>query len=156
VGIVVAALALFLAVRECTFASESKRLWAKAIIIIIECGRIVFFGLALWSSIALFFPRFPSDQFHKQVFSPYDKTCDAINNRGVFLPLLSVPLPPNATLPDSFQTFTQFIHELSAWRSTDAVRSDFTFICQRADCNAASFSVAGTSVRFLSCENLVL
>jgi hypothetical protein len=157
VGIVVAVLVLFLTVRECTFASESKRWWAQAIIMIIECGRISYFGLALWSSIALLFPRLSSDQPRKQVFSPYDVTCNAINNRGVFLPLLSVPLlPPNATSPDSFQTFTQFTHELSAWRSTDAVRSDFTFICQRANCNATNVTVAGTSVRFLTCEHLVL
>jgi hypothetical protein len=156
VGIVVATLALFLAVRELTFATESKRWWARAIVVMIECGRIGHYGLVTWSACALSFSRFSvwsawAFFFSKlslgpvyQVSSPFYHTCDAINRRGVFLPLLSVSLPTNVTSTDSYQTFSQFTLELSAWTSTNAIRSDFTSICQRAGCNSINVTAFGT------------
>ena len=138
VGIVVATVALFLAVREWMFATESKRWWARAIVVMIECGRIVYHGLVVWSAWACFFSR-----SLYRYSSPYYDTCDAINYRGVFLPLLSVPLPTNITYADSYQTFSQFTLELSALRSTNAIRSDFTSICQRAGCNSTNVTAFG-------------
>ncbi len=135
VGVVVASMAVFLAVREWTFARESKRWWARAIVVMIECGRIGYYGLVVWSALAL---------LTYQYSSPYDDTCDAINHRGVFLPLLSLPLPTNLTSADSSQTFPQFTLELSALRSTNSMRSDFTSICQRAGCNSTNVTALGT------------
>jgi len=156
VGIVVATVALFLAVREWTFARESKHWWARAIVVMIECGRIGYYGLVVWSACALLFSRFTvwsACAFFVSTFSfgpvyevssPLYDTCDAINHRGVFLPLLSVTLPTNVTSADSSQTFSQFTRELLAWRSTNAIRSDFTSICQRAGCDSEDVSAFGT------------
>jgi hypothetical protein len=141
VGVVVATVAMFLAVREWTFATESKRWWARAIIVMIECGRIGYYGLVVWSALDLHFSRFSSGSAYQ--YSPYYDTCNAINHRGVFLPLLSVTLPTNVTSADSSQRFSQFTLELSAWRSTNATLSDFTSICQRAGCNSINVTAFG-------------